>query len=428
MSAAPLFRLAAKQFHLTYPTHVDFATLREFIVSKVGELQWYSIVHELGHAPSGADQGAPAPGENDANPTPEGYDHTHFAFACRNKFQSRNARIFDFNGLHPHIQPIKDHVHAQRLFHEYHRKQPIAIEQSSTGEEPSPVQLAADASTSKRIKAAPNLLAAAAMFGITPTTFTDIALIRNEKRRAEPPELLFQDAVWTLLPVPGFRCLYIWGEPGTGKTSWAIHQFKRPFFCNDVDDLKLFDPERFDGIVMDDCNFSKVDAEFVIALLDWDMDRSLRSRYTNAWIPAKTQKIICSNLHWRDLFPVYDERQKGAVARRLTRVIQVNGSVFLPPAAIPNLPLAVSPPIQLPLLEDIPVPIPGLAPGFNPSSPVRSLLADGLGGPSMYGTPGNLSDNFQTILNDRFEFDLDNFTITQEEEIYTQLTNSRMRK
>lgn len=85
------------------------------------------------------------------------------------------------------------------------------------------------------------------------------------------------------------------GNAGIGKTEWALAHFERPLLVNDIDKLKGFDPERFDGIVFDDMGFEHWPVQCQIHITDWTQPRDIRCRFFNGTIPAKTRKIFCCN-------------------------------------------------------------------------------------------------------------------------------------
>lgn len=345
------FRLECKQFHLTYRGHLDFNSLKEFIINTTNStFEWYSIVHENGHQRRttnssngglGENQqetpGSPLP--NQEGPSQEGsddrfdYEHTHFAFCLSSKLRTRNQRIFDFEGIHPHIRTISKPIHARRIFWEYHHKEPVRLEQSSTGNEPQPlvgrgggVREASD--LIKKIKAAPSIIEAAEILGIEPTCFSDVHLIRTERQRPKPAEHTHPDANWTLSPHPGWRTLFVWGDTNTGKTTWAVHQFEKALLVSHQDMLRAFDPDIYDGIIFDDMSFDHWPAESAIHLLDWDFQREIHCRYTTAIIPARTRKIFCSNKPFDQCFPSGNQEQFNAMRRRVSQIIQVRGPTY----------------------------------------------------------------------------------------------------
>lgn len=106
----------------------------------------------------------------------------------------------------------------------------------------------------------------------------------------------------------------VMGNPGCGKTNWAKAHFKAPLVVSHNDDLKGFDPNRFDGIVFDDLDFKHMPRQAQIYLTDWCEARSVHCRNFNGRIPARTRKIFTCN--W-DCYPFIDD---GAINRRVVRI------------------------------------------------------------------------------------------------------------
>lgn len=306
------FLFSSKKGHLTYAGHIE----RDVLLALVGgaaELVWWSVVWEQGH--DGDDDGGGI--------TP--YDHTHFAFERKRKFCTRDVRRFDVGGVHPHIRSSIDAEHASRLYWEYHRKSPVQLWQSESGP-----KRPGNASDIGRIKAAPSLFEACQIAGIVPRSVGDIQLLRNDRERRRPAEHDFPGHVWALQLPADFRVLFLWGRTNTGKTQRAIHAFERPLLVSQIDDLRDFDPAVFDGIVFDDMDFKKMEGGSVIHLLDWDCDRPIRCRYSNAVIPKHTRKIFTSNTSLEGTFfgVGVAEEQMAAIRRRVSHVIHVTAPTF----------------------------------------------------------------------------------------------------
>jgi len=117
-------RFNCSSFHLTYPSHVPFDLIKSTILAKTNTtFEWYSMCHELGT-------------------TEVAYPHTHVAFKVAKKLNFVNPRYFDITHesedegtahvIHPNIARIEKTSHAILLYWQYHRKSPIAIEQSET--------------------------------------------------------------------------------------------------------------------------------------------------------------------------------------------------------------------------------------------------------------------------------------------------------
>lgn len=358
------FRICAKCIHLTYKSHIPGEELLEFIKKTIPlEPYWYSIVWENGHEPSkgcieekdienphelSRESSAPplgtcrsSIGESTQNTTTKAsnksgheihgrgitksiderpYEHTHAVFGYRRRFDIRSERRFDFRGIHPFIQPINGKKHETNIW-KYHEKEPIAIWRSSCGpNDEIPISM-----DEKRIKSASSLYDACKEFGIEIKSVADIKLIRDDRRRPERHVHQYHGHKWKLPLERNFKCLFVYGATGTGKTQWAIHCFASPLIVSHVDQLRDFDASIHDGIVFDDMSFHHMPREAIIHLTDWDIDRQIHCRYSCAKIPAETRKIFTANINFEQCFP---EDPSGAIRRRFTKIIHVSGNTF----------------------------------------------------------------------------------------------------
>lgn len=93
------------------------------------------------------------------------------------------------------------------------------------------------------------------------------------------------------------RSLLVVGPPKIGKTEYAKLHFERPLFVTHKDNLGEFDPQRHDGIIFDDMDFSHWPRSAQIHLLDVDNPRTIDIKFGTATIPARTRKIFTSNTH-----------------------------------------------------------------------------------------------------------------------------------
>lgn len=124
------------------------------------------------------------------------------------------------------------------------------------------------------------------------------------------------------------KSVLLWGPTNTGKTSFALAHFNNPYFISgSIDRLKSYDNEVYDGIVFDECSTKHWPPESVIHLVDWQYPRDIKTRYSDAHIPAKTRKIFCHNTE----NPFYEitipDDIKDAIERRLKRV-HVTGNLY----------------------------------------------------------------------------------------------------
>lgn len=110
------------------------------------------------------------------------------------------------------------------------------------------------------------------------------------------------------------------GEPGIGKTQYALAHFSAPLLVTHIDDLKEFNSEIHDGIVFDDMDFKHLPRSTQIYLTDCAVPRTIHCRFANAVIPAGTHKIFTTNDH-ATCFNIED----GAIRRRCN-VYRVGGN------------------------------------------------------------------------------------------------------
>lgn len=301
------FRLTKKKYHLTYKSHIDHQSILNLITLIYGSVIWYSCVHESS--------------DNECS-----YDHTHFAFESGDRKDSTNPRIFDIDGIHPNIQPIKDNQHASRIFHEYHLKAPVGGPWQSSYK-PKRIREVNSRGTSIDIdiKKARTLHEAVTLCGVEIRSVADVQLLRNDKPKPSLFEQQYDPASFNLEAPKDFRIIFIHGGTGTGKTMWAAHQFQSPLIVSHIDTLRSYDPAIYDGIVFDDMSFRHWPRESVIHLCDWDLERAINCRYNNAVIPAHTRKIFTSNLEFEEVFP---NDPSGAIRRRVSKRIKVSAPLF----------------------------------------------------------------------------------------------------
>ncbi len=107
----------------------------------------------------------------------------------------------------------------------------------------------------------------------------------------------------------------LYGEPGIGKTCFALAHFTNPLFVTHMDDLLNFDKNVYDGIVFDDMSFQHMPRTAQIHLVDVDHRRSIHCRYARAILPASTRKIFTTNEAYGAIF-----LEDSAINRRLHRV------------------------------------------------------------------------------------------------------------
>jgi len=90
------------------------------------------------------------------------------------------------------------------------------------------------------------------------------------------------------------KTLILWGPTGTGKTSLARALLPDALFIGHMDRLRDYG-KQYHGIIFDDMSFKHTPRDAQIHLVDTYNDRDIHCRYTPAFLPAGTPRIITSN-------------------------------------------------------------------------------------------------------------------------------------
>lgn len=121
----------------------------------------------------------------------------------------------------------------------------------------------------------------------------------------------------------GSSSIIIWGKAGTGKTEFAKALMPGALLVSHLDDLRLFEKEKYSGIIFDDMCFTHLPRTSQIHLVDSDNGRSIHCRYQTAWIPRNTKKIFTTNEQNGEVVDLNDP----AIARRC-RCFRVRSNLF----------------------------------------------------------------------------------------------------
>lgn len=153
-----------------------------------------------------------------------------------------------------------------------------------------------------------------------------VSFVRNRKSYAAYFEYKFAPADKSLYKLSDFKVeatpfngkhkLFI-GPTGIGKTQFALAHFNHPLLVRTRQDYARYNPEKTDGIVIDDMAFRNWQPESLINTLEWDMDRTERVLYGHCRIKAGTPQIICVN-HRQLFYPeqcIYESQE--AIRRRI---------------------------------------------------------------------------------------------------------------
>jgi hypothetical protein len=95
------FKLQARRFFLTYPTHINKEELVEWFSREFYDLKFFGVAHETGDT---------------------GYNHTHFLVNTVKQPNIQNANKFDYQGNHPNIKKILTEAHWKHCFNYLHKQ------------------------------------------------------------------------------------------------------------------------------------------------------------------------------------------------------------------------------------------------------------------------------------------------------------------
>jgi len=176
------FRFNGEKAHFTYKSHMDPTSIHTLMKS-FGPLKIYSFVHEIGDED---EEGYP---EDHVCP----YEHTHVFCWWKKRLDICNARAWDLDDIHPHLQPSKGMMWAKGIVMKYH----LGHKTKANGKKYyiKPVFLLQEGIEEWKWEKdmydiclnAPTLIDAAQALDIVPKTLGDINLIRKQGKRRTLP-------------------------------------------------------------------------------------------------------------------------------------------------------------------------------------------------------------------------------------------------
>lgn len=231
-----------------------------------------------------------------------GKKHYHAYVHYDNKLDTKDARFFDFMGVHPNV------INPGAGWISYCKKDKEFITNIELN--PFTVALAEDtveAAIEYLWKKRPQCMALNA---------DRIEKNMAKKMRSLPPKPSNYYGPWQWPMLENINSVVLIGRSNIGKTQFAKAHFMNPLFVSHMDKLREFDAAVHDGIIFDDMDFKHLPRTAQIHLTDWDEDRDIHARYGCAKIPANTRKIFTCNTMCVDH---YDE----AIARRI-KIVELN--------------------------------------------------------------------------------------------------------
>nr|QXN75545.1 MAG: replication associated protein [Virus sp.] len=273
-------RFQGKYFFLTYPrADYDIQQYYEWLTREFPSIVGAVICRELHQ---------------------DGSHHRHVAFESDIRLDLRNHRSFDYQGFHPNIQTARN----WRAVLQYVKKGEDYLGFGKYSGD--------DIDYDDQDNAYEN-----AQKADSEATYLQWALVKRIPfgyaqrlwylARANKPNTIDEHtAVSGTIVLPYLRyllfdegtrkSLVLKGPTGSGKSTWAIRNAPRPaLLVSHMDDLRHYRVGYHRSIIFDDMDFKHFPRTAQIHLNDFDLDRSIHCRYSNAFIPAKTYKIYTCN-------------------------------------------------------------------------------------------------------------------------------------
>jgi len=123
--------------------------------------------------------------------------------------------------------------------------------------------------------------------------FRTMTCIRNSFLHIQTPARPVSDFPAAPMIVDSWKCLYINGTTGNGKTAWARSLLPEATVVRHRDQLRDCDFSK--GVIFDDFEVAHWPPTAVIHLLDWDEPSGIDVKHAHVVIPAKTRKIFTHN-------------------------------------------------------------------------------------------------------------------------------------
>jgi len=283
------FDFQSEKAHFTYKTHMDEAVVKTRMKS-FGDIKIWSFVHEDGDTD-----------EDTATP----YEHTHVFVWWKKRPHTRDARAWDIDEIHPNLTTKRSMKWAKNICMKYHlghktkkngKKyfiEPIFLSQEGCEDWKFEEELIT------RVMEAPTLKDACIDAGVEVKSVSDcVALRKPEAKKRKFAEIDDECDVTRFKTMDWDRskALVMKGNAATGKTNWAVNQFKFPVMICDVEDMRNL-PAQCDGLVFDEMLFDNCSKKTQVYLTDLKFERTIRMRHCNASIPKGLPRIFCCNEH-----------------------------------------------------------------------------------------------------------------------------------
>lgn len=233
----------------------------------------------------------------------DGTPHLHVFLEWERRFRTRNARAFDAGGYHPNII---SRFRNWKAWQNYVRKNGVCKYRYPDGPESSS---ASDARANPVDLALGGDLRAALVAVRNDSRYLvhGQAMENNLRRLARAPaSSAFSLSQFRAVRPPDAKCFFISGEPGWGKTQWAMARFPSFRF---VTNLRRLNGERFsEGVIFDDMDdhIRMLPRSDLINLLDAETERDVTVPYGAVTFEAGCMRVFTTNCRtFQELLPLY---------------------------------------------------------------------------------------------------------------------------
>lgn len=150
--------------------------------------------------------------------------------------------------------------------------------------------------------------------------------VRNSYNKTQAPARSVSDFPLAPRIVEDWKCLYINGPTGTGKTAWARSLLPEAVVVRHRDQLRDCDFTK--GIIFDDFDVGHWPPTAVIHLLDWEEPSGIDIKHAHVVIPAKTRKIFTHNGSFERWVSKDATEEQVAACRRRVDVVNIHSSLY----------------------------------------------------------------------------------------------------
>jgi len=268
--------------------------------------------------------------------------HVTVEYECQKDVR---ASYFDIGGEHPNIK-VWDRSEGSTYEQWFVNHWKYCKKEDPTpyivGEEPSLKESrkrkrnevfseAMDMARTESVKAAMDFLEQNAPFDLVTKydqIYRTMVAIRNSFQHTQDPARSVSEFRNAPKVLDNWRCLYINGATGTGKTAWARSLLPEATVVRHRDQLRDCDFSK--GVIFDDFDVGHWPPTAVIHVLDWDEPSGIDVKHAHVVIPAKTRKIFTHNStfdRWVSGENKATDEQIEA-ARRRVHVVNITKSLF----------------------------------------------------------------------------------------------------